>query len=114
MATHKTVTELREIVGKVLHDWEVFPTQQTRYVALRDTEQDRYAVLLLEAPHKIAVAHPLFYVAIKNGKLYIEFDFDDATKGIAEEFVAHGVPKEQIVLAFYPPEVREAGEFAVA
>ena len=51
-------------------------------------------------------------VAIKNDEIYIEFD--SAKDGIANEFLAYGVPKEQIVLAFYPPEVREVGEFAVA
>lgn len=110
MAT-RTVTELRDIVEKVLQDWEVSPTQKTQYIALRDKEQDRYAVLLLQAPHKLNLAHAVFYIAIKNDKIYVEFD--SAKEGIANEFLAYGVPKEQIVLAFYPPEMREMGEFAV-
>lgn len=111
MAT-RTLEELRNIVEKVLHDWEVSPTQKTQYVALRDKEQDRYAVLLLQAPHKLNLADAVFYVSIKNNKIYIEFD--SAKDGVANEFLACGVPKEQIVLAFYPPEMREMGEFAVA
>jgi hypothetical protein len=34
--------------------------------------------------------------------------------GIATELVEAGVPKEQIVLGFRPPEMRQYTEFAVA
>ncbi len=34
--------------------------------------------------------------------------------GIATELVAAGVPKDRIVLGFYPLALREMGEFAVA
>jgi len=37
-----------------------------------------------------------------------------AEAGIATELVAAGIPKDRIVLAFYPPALREMGEFAVA
>jgi XisI protein len=49
---------------------------------------------------------------IKDGKIWIE---DDGTEeGIANELVAAGVPKLDIVLAFQPPERRHLTEFAVA
>lgn len=35
-------------------------------------------------------------------------------KSVATELAAPGVPKDRIVLAFYPPTLREMGEFAVA
>ena len=52
------------------------------------------------------------YVRIKDGKVWVEEDWTE--EGIANELVRAGVPKEDIVLAFHPPEVRRLGEFAVA
>lgn len=48
---------------------------------------------------------------IKDGKIWIE---DDGTEeGIANDLVAAGVPKSDIVLAFHAPGERRFGEFAV-
>jgi len=35
-------------------------------------------------------------------------------KGVATHLAAAGIPKDRIVLGFYPPALREMGEFAVA
>ena len=53
-----------------------------------------------------------FYFRLKNGKFWIEFDLTE--EGIANELLAAGVPKEDIVLAFHEPEMRPLTEFAVA
>jgi hypothetical protein len=40
---------------------------------------------------------------------------DDGTEdGIAEECVKAGIPRDQIVLAFKPPDIRAHTDFAVA
>ena len=52
------------------------------------------------------------YVRIINGKFYIEHDLTE--DGIATELLEAGVPKEDIVLAFHAPEMRELTEFAAA
>lgn len=52
------------------------------------------------------------YIRIKNGKIYIEDDWTE--EGIATELLREGVPKEDIVLAFYAPETRKLTEFAFA
>jgi hypothetical protein len=58
------------------------------------------------------VINTYIVVRIKDGKIWIE---DDGTEeGIANELVAAGVPKSDIVLAFQPPERRHLTEFAVA
>ncbi|MBV7334508.1 XisI protein [Chloroflexi bacterium TSY] len=46
------------------------------------------------------------------GKIWIEIDWTE--EGIATELVAAGVPKEDIVLAFHHPSMRQYTEFAVA
>lgn len=52
------------------------------------------------------------YVRIRNGKAWIEIDWTE--EGIATELLAAGIPKDQIVLAFHHPKVRQHSEFAMA
>jgi hypothetical protein len=48
---------------------------------------------------------------IKNNKIWIQYDGTEV--GMANELVALGVPKEDIVLAFHPPSKRSYTGFAV-
>jgi len=52
------------------------------------------------------------FVRIRGGKVWIEEDMSDDP--VADELVRAGVPKEDIVLAFQPPELRHLNDFAVA
>lgn len=52
------------------------------------------------------------YVRIRAGKFWIEEDWTE--DGIATDLVRAGVPKEDIVLAFHEPRMRQYTEFAVA
>jgi XisI protein len=56
------------------------------------------------------VRRPTFYLRLRNGKIWIEEDWTQ--DGVATELVAAGVPHEDIVLAFKPPELRPLTEFA--
>jgi hypothetical protein len=52
------------------------------------------------------------FARIHNGKIWIEED--NTEEGLASLLVEAGVPKEDIVLAFHPPELRDLTEYAVA
>lgn len=52
------------------------------------------------------------YVRIRDGKFWIEEDWTE--DGIATHLIREGVPKEDIVLAFHEPTMRQYTEFAVA
>ena len=81
-------------------------------VGVCDTLRDRYLLLQLHHPHGLQVGDTLAYLEIKSGKIHIEADATE--EGIGSELVNAGIPKSQIVLAFYPPDIREMGEFAVS
>lgn len=55
---------------------------------------------------------PLLHVDIMDGKLWIQHDGTEA--GIASEFVAEGVPRASLVLAFKHPSRRKYGDPAAA
>ncbi len=54
----------------------------------------------------------LFHLRILEGKIWIEQD--GIEYGIAQDLLDAGVPKEDIVLAFYDPKTRQLTDFAVA
>lgn len=54
---------------------------------------------------------PVLHLDIIDGKIWIQQDGTES--GIANELFALGVPKDDIVLAFHPPLVRQFTEFAV-
>jgi hypothetical protein len=53
----------------------------------------------------------VFHAEIRSGKLWIHHDGID--RGITEDLVAAGIPKDQIVLAFHSPEIRPHTGYAV-
>jgi hypothetical protein len=53
----------------------------------------------------------VLHVDIIDGKIWVQHDrTEDA---IAEQLVAKGVPKQDIVLVYHAPHVRQYTEFAV-
>jgi len=52
------------------------------------------------------------HAEIRDGKIWMHYDGIEGS--ITEELVSAGVPKENIVLAFHPPYVREHTGYAVA
>lgn len=53
----------------------------------------------------------IIHVDIKDNKIWIQKDGTEI--GIANELIAAGVPKEDIVLGFHAPYKREFTDFAV-
>jgi len=51
------------------------------------------------------------HIDIKNGKIWIQHDGTE--RGVANDLVEWGVPKEDIVLAFHAPYRRQYTGFAV-
>ncbi len=52
------------------------------------------------------------YVRIRDGKFWIEEDWTE--NGIASDLMLAGVPREDIVLAFHEPKIRQYTDFPVA
>ena len=77
-----------------------------------DTTNDHY--LLLEAGWRGEERDygRLIHLDIKGAKIWIQYDGTEI--GIANELVAMGVPKQDIVLGFHSPFMRQHTEFAAA
>lgn len=71
-----------------------------------------YELILLGWEGWRRVHASLIHIDIRGNKIWIQHDGTE--DGVANELVAAGVPKNDIVLAFHPPSERKHTEFAVA
>ncbi len=77
-----------------------------------DLANDQYILVDVGWDSTGRVHAVVFHLHLRDGKIWIEWDGSE--EGITQELLEAGVPKEDIVLAFYRPERRALTEFAVA
>ncbi|NEO43628.1 MAG: XisI protein [Moorea sp. SIO4A3] len=63
-------------------------------------------------PVPFGIYGTIVHGSIRDSKIWIHYD--GIEDGITDELVASGVPKDRIVLAFHPPEIREHTGYAIA
>lgn len=83
----------------------------TEIQLLFDTERHHYQVLNIGWKEQKRTYGVIIHVDIKNDKIWIQRDGTEI--GIANELIAVGVPKEDIVLGFHAPYKRQFTGFAV-
>ncbi|MGB7440918.1 MAG: XisI protein [Coleofasciculaceae cyanobacterium] len=76
-----------------------------------DTQQDHYQVFHAGWEKYRRVFGPLIHIDIIDGKVWIQYDGTEI--GVANELVELGIPKEDIVLAYHAPLMRQYDGFAV-
>ena len=71
----------------------------------------RQAYLLLDVgwQGKTYIHETVIHIDILDGKIWIQYD--DTEEGVATDLLEAGVPREDIVLGFRPPELRPYTEF---
>jgi hypothetical protein len=78
---------------------------------LIDNIHERYQVLRAGWLKDLRVYGALIHIDIKGEKLWIQYDGTEV--GVANELVEQGIPKEDIVLAYHLPFIRQYDGFAV-
>lgn len=86
------------------------PKRDTETEVAFDEERDHYMLLKMGWSPQGRVRGATLHVRLRNGQFWIEEDWTEA--GIATDLLEAGVPYEDIVLAFEPPELRLHTEFA--
>ncbi|RIK37729.1 MAG: XisI protein [Chloroflexi bacterium] len=106
--------QYRNLVKQIiLRNAEYAPSLgQVESVPVFDEHRDHYFLVDYGWNRTGRVHSVILHLHIKNGKVWIERDGTE--EGIAHELLEVGIPKEDIVLAFYRPERRAITEFAVA
>ena len=110
------VTRYRNLIKGLLNELAE-PTQRNPKAGVDtccvfDEQRDHYLLMSVGWSGKRRVRSIPVYIRLKGGKIWVEDEWTDAR--VVDRMVEAGVPKEDIVLAFHPPAVRELTEFAVA
>lgn len=112
----ETMTNYHQIVRKLFEYYArpvpSYPATGVEKFLIVDEERGHYMLLKVGWHEQKRVEWIMIYVRVKDGKIWIESDATE--EGIATELLEAGVPKEDIVLAFHAPEMRQYTEFAAA
>src|SRR5437868_2207600 len=102
-----TLNRYRETIERLLLEHTKIPYAygDIRLEEVFDRARDRYVLVTLGWDKGMRVHGTLVHVDVIDGKIWIQRDGTEY--GIAKELVDAGVPKDRIVLAFRPPEVRK-------
>jgi len=109
----ESVIKLRDAIQAVFAEWENLPRIPSHWkiVSVQDEQHERYSLHHVDFANDKYDTRLLAYLEIRGGKIWILTD--NTEEGIATELVVKGIPKDSIVLGFYSPALREAGEFAI-
>jgi hypothetical protein len=109
-----TLNNYRQLIRNTLSEHAKIPYAygDVKIEPVFDREADRYLLMILGRENGRRVHGCLVHIEIINGKIWIQRDGTE--RGIANELVEAGVPKDHIVLGFRSAEVRKHTEFAVA
>jgi len=104
----------REIIERVLSDYAAVPYAHGDFKTelVFDRDRDRYLLIDVGWDGKRRVHGCIVHIDIIDGKLWIQRDGTE--QGIALDLEQAGIPKEQIVLGFREPELRQYTGYAVA
>ncbi len=103
---------IKELLTKFVELDNKHSTSEVDHVLVADDERGHYFWYNVGWWQRERLSAPTAYVRVKDGKIWIEDDMTEV--GIANELIEAGVPKEDIVLAFHAPELRQYTEFAAA
>ena len=110
MAVNQSINQYRQYIQNILLDKsqrssknKVFPEYELQTIF--DTERDHYQLLCVGWRNNKRDFGCVLHLDIKDDKIWIQNDSTDT--GIANQLLEMGVPKEDIVLAFHEPEVRQ-------
>jgi hypothetical protein len=107
------VDRYRMIVRRIIEEYAEGKPLNGRIAteAIVDRERDHYEVMNVGWDDQRRVHGSVVHIDIIDGKVWIQHDVTN--RPVAEALMAAGVPKEDIVLGFYPDDVRQFTGFAV-
>lgn len=103
-----------DIVKRILCDYAADYAEDSEHPlrVLFDDEHQSYLLLDVGWYGDEYIHHTPIHLDIIDGKIWVQYD--DTEDGVATDLLAAGVPPQDIVLGFRPPELRPYTEFAVA
>ncbi len=104
----------RLIVSHLIEEYASYQPShgQIETEAIVDRAKDHYEVMHVGWDGSRRVHGSVVHIDIVNDKVWIQYD--GTSRPVADELVAAGIPRADIVLGFHPVEVRQYTDFAVS
>jgi hypothetical protein len=107
-----TLTAYQQIVRELIQEYAHKPSHgEIEPEIVIDKHGRHYEIMHVGWDGPRRVHGSVLHIDILDGKIWIQHD--GTSPGVAHDLVAAGVPKEDIVLAFRPPDVRQYTGYAV-
>lgn len=106
------VDTVRQILVRVVEDLNRIPRPEVETLLIEDQVLASFVLMRVGWHSGKRVNNIVISARIRDGKVWIEDDNTDLS--FCDKLMQAGVPKEDIVLAFQPPELRHLTDFAVA
>lgn len=102
----------REIALSIIHEYAGYKPSQGNIELAAISDRDFYLLISFGWNGDRRVHSTILHLRIEQGKFWIERD--ETEEGVTQDLLDRGVPKNDIVLAFYHPEHRKTTDFAIA
>jgi len=107
-----TVSEYRRIIRDLILGYAQFKPSvgDVQIESIFDESNDHYELIYAGWNGPYRIHGSVLHLDIRNGKVWIQHDGTE--EGVAEELVKAGIPRDHIVLAFKPLDVRKLTDYA--
>ena len=107
------IDRYRMILKRIIEDYASYKPSngQIDTEAIVDSAHDHYEVMHVGWDGQRRVHGSVIHLDIIDGKVWLQYD--GTTRPVADELMAAGIPREDIVLGFHPADVRPLTSFAV-
>jgi hypothetical protein len=108
------IMEYRRHIQQILKQYQAHQpaSKEVTVQLITDTAHDHYQVYYVGWQNDRRVHGCLLHLDICDGKVWIQYNGTE--ESVADKLVEMGVPKEDIVLGFYPAYYRELTDYAVS
>jgi ketopantoate reductase len=106
--------QYRKVIRELIQSYSQYQPSRgdVQIEVILDESNDHYELIYAGWNMPYRIHGSVLHIDIRNGKVWIQHDGTE--DGVAEELVRAGIPRDQIVLAFKPPDIRSHTSFAVA
>ncbi|MDJ0619109.1 MAG: XisI protein [Calothrix sp. MO_192.B10] len=107
------IENYREAIQQILTKYSQYKPSygEVEVERIFDIERDHYQLISVGWNNQKRVYGCMMHLDIKNGKIWIQQNTTEVD--IARDLVEMGVPKQDIVIGFHTPKIRQLTDFAV-
>lgn len=110
----ETLESYRQIVQQLIYEYgQHKPSHgQIETEVIIDPKRDHYELMHIGWDQHRRIHGSVIHIDIIKGKIWIQYD--GTNRPLADELLAAGVPREDIILGFHPESVRQYTDFGIA